>query len=85
MPHYNIGPFPADNRGRYEDGKGKGWMAVGRMSLTRLRFLDSRGIPLAGSSSENANNINVPSAIHLSPNRLKPPLLMLLQCDNYMP
>lgn len=44
-------------------GEGKGWMAVGRMSLTGLRFLDSRRIPSAGASSRKLNNINAPSAI----------------------
>ena len=45
------------------DGKGKGWLAVGRMSLKRLRFLDSHRTPSVGASGRKLNDINVPSAI----------------------
>lgn len=39
--------------------------------------------PLAGASGRKLNDINAPSASHLSYSRPKP-LLMLLQYDNYM-
>lgn len=53
------------------DGKGKGWMAVGRMSLKGLSFLDSRRIPAAGASDRKLNDINVSSAIRLTHARPK--------------
>lgn len=45
------------------DGKGKGRPSAGRMSLKRLRFLDSRRTPLAGAFGRKLNDINAPSAI----------------------
>src|SRR5579885_3135883 len=68
-PCYNVGLFPADNRGRYGDGKGKGWMAVGRMSLTRLRFSHSRRTPLPALPTERSmiSMSRPPSAIPTSP------------------
>ena len=48
------------------DGKGKGRMAAGRMSLKRLRLLDSRRTPSAGASGQKINDINTPSATRLS-------------------
>jgi len=48
------------------DGKGKGRMAAGRMSLKRLRFLESRRTLPAGASGRKLNDINAPSAIRLS-------------------
>jgi hypothetical protein len=51
------------------DGKGKGRMAAGRMSLKRLRLLDSRRTPPAGASGQKINDINTPSAIGLSGDR----------------
>ena len=59
--------LPESSRGReflHEklDGKGKGRLAAGRISLERLRFLASRWTPGAGASSRKLNDINVPSA-----------------------
>jgi len=60
------------NGGSESDGKGKAWMAAGRMSLKRLRLLDSRRTPPAGASGPRINDINAPSASHPSYCRPKP-------------
>jgi len=45
------------------DGKGKAWTAAGRMSLKRLRLLESRQTPPAGAFDHRINDINTPTAI----------------------
>jgi hypothetical protein len=67
------------------DGKGKGWMAVGLMSLKGLSFLASPGHPLLALLTESStiSTRRAPSAYPAAAQ--SPPLLVLLQYDNYMP
>jgi hypothetical protein len=58
--------FRAVRSRRKLGGKGKGWMPVGRMSLKRLRLLDSHRTFPAGASGQKTNDINIPSAVSLS-------------------
>ena len=66
------------------DGKGKGWLSVGWMSLKRLRFLDPAGHPLLALEAESLM-ISVCRAPSVYPTATQsPPLLVLPQYDNYI-
>ena len=72
-------------RDDHQDGKGKGWMAVGLMSLKGLSFLDFPGYPLLALLTESSmkSTLRAPAAYPAAAQ--SPPLLVLLQYDNYMP
>src|SRR5579863_10383217 len=78
--------LPAGTRPELIIGRqGKGWLSVGRMSLKKLRFLDSRITPLATLPTESSiiSMRRAPSAYPAAAQR--PPLPKLLQRDNHMP